>query len=385
MTDPTLAPTSAAAPAAGNASPPAPGKLGDALEPAEIQRYLTALDAWIRGRRSELDDLDQAALATGRGGEVAGDMALALALWKAISDRYQLVFATWDGGRVLQPERERISALIWGRLDGATGLPGGLAVSLPEAGRLCDALVAQLRTTLALVPGADASAARIKELRAQLERIRDQIGWEPANRREQAALRLAGLISRLEDITQRAERGADVAGRLGPLEIEATTYERDLIVGNARRRDARDQVLSARELRADLEQREMALRKLAEACVATVDPAPRLAVPDVDALGPVPVTPEEIGPYRQRLDRVSQALELAQQRYADALDEHTELVGLLDAYVAKARALGVSGHPDLVTSEQQARGVLERRPTPMAVARQLVTTYQTWLAKETPR
>jgi hypothetical protein len=38
-----------------------------------------------------------------------------------------------------------------------------------------------------------------------------------------------------------------------------------------------------------------------------------------------------------------------------------------------------------VTSEHQARGVLERRPTPMAVARQLVTTYQTWLAKETPR
>ena len=27
----------------------------------------------------------------------------------------------------------------------------------------------------------------------------------------------------------------------------------------------------------------------------------------------------------------------------------------------------------------QARAVLGRRPTPMAVARQLVTTYQTWL------
>ncbi|HWU20395.1 MAG TPA: hypothetical protein VN088_02645, partial [Nocardioides sp.] len=132
-------------------SPIAPGRLGEALEPADIQRYLTELDEWIRGRRTELDDLDQAALATGRGGEVAGDMALALALWKAISDRYQLIFATWDGGRVLPKERERISALVWGRLDGATGLPGGLAVSLPEAGRLCDALVAQLRTALALV------------------------------------------------------------------------------------------------------------------------------------------------------------------------------------------------------------------------------------------
>ncbi|MCL2541633.1 MAG: hypothetical protein FWE71_04130 [Nocardioidaceae bacterium] len=372
-------------PSTGTASPVAPGKLGDALEPADVQRYLAALDDWLRGRRTELDDLDQAALASGRGGEVAGDMALALALWKAISDRHQLVLATWDGGRVLQQERERISALIWGRLDGATGLPGGLAVSLPEAGRLCDALVAQLRTTLALVPGADASAARIKELRAQVERIRDQVGLEPVTTRGQAADKLAELILRLDSITDRAERGADVGGLLGPLENDATVYERDLIVGNARRRDARDQVLSARELRADLEQRAAALRKLADACVATVDPAPRLAVPDVDALGPVPVTPEEIGPYRHRLDRVSQALELAQRRYSDALDDHTELAGLLDAYVAKARALGVADHQDLAASEQQARSVLDRRPSPMAVAQQLVTTYQTWLAKETPR
>lgn len=384
MSDPILSPATQAAPAR-NTSPAAPGKLGDALEPTDIQRYLAVLSEWVRVRRAELDELDQAALAAGRGGEVAGDMALALALWKAISDRYQLVFATWDGGRVLVQERERISALIWGRLDGTTGLPGGLAVSLPEAGRLCDALVAELRTTLALVPGVDEAAARIKQLRAQLERIRDQIGWEPANRREAAAYKLAGLIKRLDDITERAERGADVGGLLGPLEVEATTYERDLIVGSARRRDARDQVLSARELRADLEQRATALRKLADTCVATVDPAPRLAIPDVDALGPVPVTPEEIGPYRQRLDRVSQALEFAQQRYADALGDHTELVDLLDALKAKARALGVADHPDLVASEQQARSVLDRRPTPMAVAQQLVTTYQTWLNREASR
>ncbi|THJ07034.1 hypothetical protein E7Z54_05680, partial [Nocardioides sp.] len=117
-------------------APTPPGRLGEALEPADIQRYLGELDTWLRVRRSELEELDAAALGAGRGGELTGDMSLALALWKAISDRYQLVVATWDGGRVLQQERERISALVWGRLDGATDLPGGLAVSLPEAGRL---------------------------------------------------------------------------------------------------------------------------------------------------------------------------------------------------------------------------------------------------------
>lgn len=361
-------------------APLAPGKLGVALDPAAIQRYLGELDTWLRIRRSELGELDQAALGAGRGGELAGDMSLALALWKAISDRYQLVFATWDGGRVLQQERERISALIWGRLDGATDLPGGLAVSLPEAGRLCDALTAQLRNRLALVPGADKAAARIRDLRAQLERIRDQVALEPASRRDDAIGTLAGLMNRLQDITVKAERGADVGGLLGPLEADATTFERDLIVGNARRRDARSQVLSARELRADLEAREAALEKLAATCVATVDPAPRYAVPDVDLLGPVPVTPDEIGPYLQRLGRVSQALEIAQHAYSDALAEHTQLVDLLDAYVAKARSTGVADDPDLAQSERAARAVIERRPAPMAVARQLVTTYQTWLA-----
>lgn len=363
-------------------APAAPGKLGDALDPAAIQRYLGELDAWLRARRSELDELDRAALDAGRGAELTGDMSLALALWKATSDRYQLVFATWDGGRVLQQERERISALIWGRLDGATELPGGLAVSLPEAGRLCDALTGQLRSRLALVPGADESAARVRELRAQVERIRDQVALEPATRRDDAINTLAGLMSRLQEIAARAERGADVGGLLGPLEAEATTFERDLIVGNARRRDARSQVISARELRADLEAREAALEKLAATCVATVDPAPRYAVPDVELLGPVPVTPEEIVPYLQRLDRVSQAFEVVQHAYSDALEEHVQLVALLDAYVVKARAAGVADHPDLVESERAARALLERRPTPMAVARQLVTTYQTWLTKE---
>ncbi len=363
-------------------APTAPGRLGEALEPAAIQRYLNELDTWLRDRRVELDGLDQTALAAGRGGEVASDMSLALALWKAISDRYQLVFATWDGGRVLQQERERISALVWGRLDGAAEMPGGLAVSMPEACRLCDALTGQLNSRLSLAPGALEAAGRVRDLRAQLERIRDQVGLEPANAQDAAVNRLAGLMLRLDSIAERAERGADVGGLLGPLEVDATTFERDLIVGNARRRDARSQVLSARELRADLEQREAALEKLAANCVATVDPAPRFAVPDVDALGPVPVTPDEIGPYLKRLDRVSQALEFAQHKYADALAEHTQLVELLDSYVAKAHQLGLDDHPDLAASEKAARDMLDRRPSPTAIARQMVMTYQTWLQKE---
>ena len=362
-------------------APAAPGRMGQAVEPALLQSYLGELEAWVRGRKTELDELDAAALAADRGADVASDMVLSLALWKAVSDRYQLVFATWDGGRVLQAEREKISTLIWGRLDGASSLPGGLVVSLPEACRLSDALAGQLRTRLSLVPGADAAAARIKDLRAQCERLRDQVALEPANTRDQAVDELAGLMSRLEAVADKAKRGADVGGLLAPLEQDATRFERDLIVGNARRRDARGQVQRARELRADLEARESALTHLAETCVRTVDPAPHYAIPDVDALGPIPNTPEAIGPYLQRLDRVGQALSLAQSKYAAALAERAELAELLDAYVAKARALGVADRDDLRDSERQARAVLAREPAPMAVCRQLVSTYQTWLTQ----
>ena len=364
-------------------APAAPGRIGEAIEPATIQDYLRDLEAWVRARRNELDELDAAALAAGRGAEVSSDMALSLSAWKAVSDRYQLIFATWDGGRVLENERLRISTLIWGRLDGASDLPGGLAVSLPEACRLSDALAGQLRTKLSLVPGADASAARIKELRAQLVRLRDQVSLEPATVREAAEKRLGELARRLAEITERARSGGDVGGLLGPLEIESTTYERDLIVGNATRRDARDRVLGARDLRADLEAREAALEQLAARCVETVDPAPHYAIPDVDALGPIPNTPDSIGPYLERLDRVARAMTLAQEKYAAALAEHTELVDLLDAYVAKARSLGLADRSDLAESERQARAVLARRPAPISVCRQLVTTYQTWLTKET--
>ena len=358
-------------------APAPPGAIGTAPEPAVLQTYLAALDDWVRGRRAELDELDAAALAGQRGADVSSDMMLSLALWKAVADRWQLMWATWDGGRVGVTERTRITTLIWGRLPDATS--GALAVSLPEACRLSDALVGQLRTTLSLTPGVDAAAARVKDLRAQLERVRDQVGLEPAVARDAAVDRLAALLQRLADVTERVQRGADVGGLLAPLEADASTFERDLIVGNARRRAARDQLETARELRADLVARAEALRLLAATCVRTVEPSPRYAVPDVEALGPIPNTPERLTPYVERLERVSEALTLAQQKYADALAERSQLAELLDAYVAKARSLGVADRPDLADSERRAREVLAREPAPMAVCRQLVSTYQTWV------
>lgn len=361
------------------AAPAAPGRLGQPLAPAEAQTFLLALDDWVRARRLELDQLDAAALAVGRGDEIASDMMLSLAVWQSVQQRYQLLNATFDGGRVGPIEAERLSTLVWGRLDGDLG--AGLAVSLPEACRLSDALVGQVQTRLALLPGADANAARIKQVRANLERVRDQVTLEPSSSRDTARATLAGLSRRLEDITDRAQRGADVGGLLPPLEAEASVFERDLIVGNALRRAARDDLQATRQLRLELTARAAALTALVTVCVRTVDPSPRYAVPDVGALGPVPNTPAEIETHRRRLVRVGQALGVAEGAYAAALAEHRQLIDLLDALHVKAAAHGLADVPDLASSEQQARDVLARLPAPMPVARSLVATYQSWLTQ----
>ncbi len=174
---------------------------------------------------------------------------------------------------------------------------------------------------------------------------------------QQAALEQSRLARRLKELADKAGRGGDVAGLLGPLEIDAATFERDLIVNGARRRDAAALVQRAGEQRADLEAREAALRGIVEECVRRVDPAPRYAVPDTAALGPVPNTRDELEDYLRRLDQVSRAMTIAQTAYAKALHDHDELGSRLEAYRAKAIAKGVAEVPTCARAYELARSV----------------------------
>ena len=404
-------------------TPEPPGRIGAAISPEEALRYLEALGAWRDQRRAELDRLDAAALdvatlnaatlnarervsATGMTGTagltgvtgLTGDVLLSMALWKAVADRHDLLVATWDSGRVGQAERERLSTLIWGRLD-ATLDPrlaqrpdvpsssGALAVSLPEAMRLSDALAASLRARLSLDP-ADADVTnRLRQLRAQLERVRDLVTAVPQDTRETYSRKLGKLDERLVETLEKARRGADVGGLVGPLEADAARTERDLIVGSATRAEAAQDVTRARELRAELEARGAAIRDLAARCVAAVTPAPRLAVPDVAALGPVPQAPADVDAYLARLATVSRALNLAHAAYATALAERDDLRGRLEAYAIKAtRAGGNSGaSDDLGELFRRAQDVLGSQPVDLARARALVAAHQAYLtSRSTP-
>ena len=69
----------------------------------------------------------------------------------------------------------------------------------------------------------------------------------------------------------------------------------------------------------------------------------------------------------------------AQDAYRQALADHEELGGRLDAYRSKAVALRVADVPDVARAYTMAREALDRRPCRMVLARQLVDLYQTYV------
>jgi hypothetical protein len=374
-------------PATGGA-PEAPGGFARSVTPQEAFVYLRDLAVWKDKRKEELDALDSAALASSERDTFSRDMLVSMALWKAISDRYDLLEVTFDNGRVGAREAERISALIWGRLDVEPGsaagtlapsTSGSLGLTLPEACRLSDAMTCTLRARLSLEPSGAEVGTRLKSVRETVERIRDQVMYVPAGAdRENARGSLQRLDSRLADVVEKAKRGADVGGLLAPREYAASTAARALLVGAGTRLEAARDAERAAVERGELAARGAAIRLLEAQCVNAVDPAPRLAIPDVTALGDVPTDASGVDAYLRRLDAVSRALTAAQNAYANALAEREELVGLSGAYQAQARAMGLSS-PDLEDLATRLDGVVATTPTDMRRARGLLAAYQAYL------
>lgn len=366
-------------------APNAPGKLGTPVEVQDAMTYLGLLGAWIQQRRTELDALDATILATPDRAQLTNDMMLSLSVWQAIKNRYDLLLATWDSGRVGPTERARLSALIWGHLDdtlpdSGSPTPGsaaisGLSVSLPEACRLSDALAGQLRSRLNRSPQADQLGGRLRDLRAQVERLRDQAKLEPPATQPAVLAQVEDISARTEDLAGKSDRGGDIGGLLGPLEIRAATMERDLIVGNTKRRQAQDKLARARELLEALQLREAALNDLVTRTVESVTPAPKYAVPNVAALGPVPSSASQLDGYLVKLGSVSKAMQIVQDAYGKALDVRTALTDRLSHEVSTAQQAGVAGDADVAALGEVVESFLARRPAPTQVVASLLDAY----------
>lgn len=355
--------------------PAAPGALGVAVASGELLAYLGKVTSWRDWLVATLDDLDRRAKVAVAADDLTADMTLAYALYQSITTRLDEILATWDSGRVGEPERERISQLVWGRLGG--GVDAVVAVSFAEACTLADALVDRLRDRL------DADALGVAGVGDTAEAVRASI---VRSRAIDGGRARAGELRAIEQSVQAAvsdaTNGVDVRDRMSRYLREASTIERDLLLERAALgANARDLAeLTARLAAA--EQRATAARDLAVRCAEKIAHAPRLAIPAPSALGAVPSASADwradrvaIDTYDARLDQVEAALAEVEERFGAPLERRTELRGLLDAYRAMALRRGVGEHPDVTAAYAAARSVLYTAPLDLAEGLVAVTGF----------
>ncbi|GIG41080.1 hypothetical protein ACFS33_07520 [Cellulomonas phragmiteti] len=357
-----------AAPSADVVAPVAPGHLGEAIPARDLLTYLDGLLTWLDDRRARLDALDTAAQATADAERYTPDVVLALTVWQSVRRRADELLAVWDDGRVTEVERERMSQLVWGRVDTRAG---AAPVSLPEALTLCDAMVSALRTRLAFDPDTADVVARLRGVRASLVRAEDLAGSDVAARE-----RLTSLREHEQRLSAQAARGGDVSGPLAELETRTAHAERDLMVAVSQRRSLARARADAHDTAAALERREPALHGLAERCRREIAHPPRLAVPDVSRLGAVPEDRDALDAFVARLDAVRRALDAAQDAYSNPLRERAELRYRLGQAAAAAAANGRDASPTVRAGHDEARDAVETTPCDVGLARALVEQYE---------
>lgn len=332
-------------------APQPPGRLGERVDPPQLRGYLIAMDGWLEARKGELDAIDEVAQNAANADELTPDIRLSMSLWQSIQSRYVKLLQVWDSGRVGPKEREQLSALIWGHMDEGAANSAAKGLSLPEACKLSDALTSQLRMRMQLDPTGSESLGRLRNLRASIERLRDQVALEPEASRVEAQQHFQQLAGRVEDLAERASRGGDIGGMLGPLEIETAKFERDLIVNGALRRQSHDerQIASAQGDTGTQQQppvddgpsastpllappgedpRHFAQRAYTELAargealqVALRQPdgalRQEISVPDVTVLGSVPADDAHLVDYINRLRRIDEAMDYVEARVSD--------------------------------------------------------------------
>jgi hypothetical protein len=365
--------------------PTAPGSLTAPPPPRTVLTYLDELRRWRDDLKTALGSLDRRAQVSSAPESFTGDLTLALSLSESIDRRTDELIQAWDSGRVGDKELARIAQLMWGRLPDPLGNPS--AFSLSEATTLAAALEARLAARLDADTIAGSGAAdRIGPLRETLARCHDLA--DTLGRRGGEA---EALTERLETALRGAAGPAALGIEVGRIADAAELLERDLIKETSLRASvARESAALAARI-AELAATEAQVRATAELCRDKIATPPRLAVPDIAALGPVPPIPggtdgtdapgtwkatqAALTDYRARLERAAAALAEADRRYAAPLAERAELRGLAEAYQAKAARAGLAEDPALGERFAAVRALLWRAPCDLAAAGPLVAEY----------
>ena len=228
-------------------------------------------DAWIGEATDRLMDLDGRAGATATD-QVRLDLAAAFVCRKAIADRVEQIRATPKQAAALaaQPVLDDRGELV-GR---------DIAEAATLLGKVLDRVATTIDRDQQQQSAILADAARATTDLATATRLSEELG-EMGNRVAAARTRFEAAGRDPERLRAAADDLASVRADLAALDTERTTMLQRLADLPAR----------LDQLRA----REAAVRELAARCREKVTPAPRIAVPSVDALGPAPTDADLAG------------------------------------------------------------------------------------------
>jgi hypothetical protein len=273
-----------------------------------------------------------------------------------------------------------VARLIWGALELPDGDGQALALALPEALRLSDALAASLR---ARVRGDEELPLeeRLDATGADLDRVRAGVEAHDGDNRQELLERLSEVAAQAEELTPGTD---DALARLGHVESVLAHLERDLIIAQTTAVHDRADAGQAQRERDHLVAKGEAVRSLAERVLNTVRPAPRLGIPDVAALGEVPTDESALPAYVANLERVARALDQAHTTYAAALAEYADLVGRADRLATTLGGCGAPTSVDLAGMLTAAKESLHNRPADIQRASALIAAQEAYLGQLRP-
>lgn len=366
-------------------APPPPAGPGESPEVGAINRYVSEIARWRLHRDHELQAIDEVTRTHDDRDALTAEITTAMTLFHAIAQRHDLLLATWGDGNDPTVKgngdeaRDWVSQLVWGVLELPDGDAEALAMPLPDALRLSDSMVASLRTRIGMDNGDVSLRDRQRALESEVERVRGALE-EGAGSEEGLGERLDVAVERLAAVRGQDD-DAEALSELGDVGLEVAAVDRAIVVGRVAQAHERADRSQAEAEREHLMARGQAVRSLAEQALTRINPAPRLGIPDVTALGEVPDSDDELATFVGNLERIGRALDQAHSVYAAALADYADLADRAERLARTLAGCGAPTSVDLAGMLTAAKECLHNEPADIRRAAALIAAQEAYLAE----
>jgi hypothetical protein len=334
---------------------------------ADVPSMLAQWDDWTADATDRLMHLDERVTALGAdlpgAADVQLDVAAAFVCRKAIAARVEQIRAA---------PSTAAAASATPVLDDRGDL---VAADLPSAATLLNAVLDRVDTAVSAAE--TANRARFADRASAGDDLRVA---------ERLSVELGHFVQRTAAARARFDAAGSSAVELRAVAAEARILRDELERLRTTRTSAFDQWRTLPDRLTALRAREREVRELVDTCREKVTPLPVLAMPSVDALGPVrpldeleampwPAARMAMEPYLLRVERLGAAFDEVARRFGSVLDRRNELRGLLHAFRDKAAAAGLGEDAELEPVFRTAEHELWSAPCDVEAAEGLVREY----------